>query len=314
MTAPPASNSRPTWTQQLRGLDVALTLDAPLGPLTWYGVGGRAEALVQPRSSEALAGLMQLADRYDLPVRLLGRGANLLVADRTVPGLVIQLADRSFRDITVRESLLRAGAGADLARVILVAARAGLSGLEGLAGIPASIGGAVRMNAGGQHGCISDPLESVICMNRLGEVIEYPRATIEFGYRHCSLSDPVILEATFNLQPADPQALREQVKRLTAAKARTQPLGARSAGCVFKNPPPQVSELSAGQLIDQAGLKGRRVGRASVSDVHANFIVAQPGATADEIIQLIGQVQQAVARRYGVQLQREVVIWPDDEY
>lgn len=313
MDKPPSSNGPPVWAKPLSRLDLDLTLNAPLGPLTWYGVGGWAEALVEPRSIEALAAVMQLARRCDLPVRLLGRGANLLVAERRVPGMVIRLGDRVFRHITIQDNQLTAGAGADLAQVILASARAGLGGLEGLAGIPASVGGAVRMNAGGQHGCVSDPLRSVLCMNQGGEVIEYPRPVIEFGYRHCGLSDPVILQATFDLQPGDPKALREQVKQLTADKAATQPLGARSAGCVFKNPPPQVSDLSAGQLIDQAGLKGRRVGRASVSAVHANFIVAQPGGTADEIIQLIGQVQQAVAREFGVELEREVVIWPDDE-
>jgi len=285
---------------------------APLGPLTWYGVGGKAEVLAHPRDEGELATLLGACHEARTPVRVLGDGANLLVADRGVPGVVVRLDAAPFRTIDIEGETVIAGGGASLAKIIVGTVRAGLAGLEVLAGIPASVGGAVRMNCGGRYGEIRQCLRDVDLLAPTGEPRTVDRAALGFGYRRSTVGDAIVARARFELRPDDPAAVRTRMKSIFAYKKSTQPLADRSAGCAFKNPPAGVSDKGAGQLIDEAGLKGLAVGGASVSRHHANFLLAGPGESADALIELIGTVKARVASHCGVTLEREVVIWPDD--
>ncbi len=299
-------------------LDVLVTPDAPVGQMTWYGIGGRADFLVRPRSIDVLAQLVKRCERTRTPVRVLGSGANLLVADEGVDGIVIRLDEPPFVDVAYNPhgevNAMRAMAGADLARVVMDTTRRGLEGLGQMAGIPASVGGALRMNAGGAYGSIGDAVISVTCLSRRGEVVTYPAAELKFEYRHTNIPDPIILGGMFRVTPADPVALREKVKDIFAFKKSTQPLADHSAGCTFKNPIDPVTEqrVSAGKLIDEAGLKGTSIGGATVSEHHANFIITQAGATASDVLQLLELVRKRVFERCGMQLEIEIAIWRRD--
>jgi UDP-N-acetylmuramate dehydrogenase len=297
-------------------LDVEVTPDAPIGAtMTWYGIGGRADLLVRPRSVDDLATLVKRCHRSGTPLHVLGSGANLLVADEGVDGIVVKLDNEAFTETKYNVSgeihAMKAMAGADMAKTLMDAARRGLECLSQMAGIPASIGGAIRMNAGGAYGAIGDAVEIVSCITRSGEFVTYPASEVKFGYRGTYIPDPIILAATFNLTPTDPMKLRERVKEIFNYKKSTQPLADHSAGCTFKNPVDPVSEqrVPAGKLIDEAGLKGLSVGGATVSDRHANFIVTKPGATADDVLKLLESVKQRVFEHCGIELKEEIAVW-----
>jgi UDP-N-acetylmuramate dehydrogenase len=296
-------------------LDVDVRTDAPLGAMTWYGIGGPADFLVRPRSLDSLATLIRRARGEGMPVRVLGSGANLLVADEGVDGVVLRLDAPCFTELrynaTGAAEALRAGAGADLAKTLNDTVRRGLGGLAQMAGIPASVGGAIRMNAGGAFGAIGDAVHSVGCLSESGEVRVYPASEILFGYRETNLRDPIILWAAFRLEETDPIALRDRVKEIFAYKKSTQPLADHSAGCMFKNPSDARTgeRVSAGKLIDLAGLKGTAVGGAYVSPQHGNFIAVKPGAHSADIVELVRQIVAKVRDRHGVDLRTEVVYW-----
>jgi UDP-N-acetylmuramate dehydrogenase len=296
-------------------LDVEVALDAPIGAQTWYGIGGRADVLIKPRTIDALATLVKRCTRTKTPLRVLGQGANLLVADEGVDGIVISLDVAPFRAIDFAdeagEIVLTAGAGADMARTLMETARRGYSGLEQMAGIPASIGGAIRMNAGGAFGAIGDAVRFVRCLSSAGDEVVHQRSQITFGYRTSNIADPIILSAGFTLRPADPIMLRERIKEIFAFKKSTQPLADHSAGCSFKNPfDPEIEKtVSAGKLIDEAGLKGTTIGGATVSRQHANFITVSPGAKAEHVIKLMELIRERVRDVHGIELENEVVIW-----
>jgi UDP-N-acetylmuramate dehydrogenase len=281
---------------------------------TWFGVGGRAERLVRPKNLDEL----QQCVRIDPEFFVLGEGANLLVDDGGVRGLVVSLAELDGVEITPAGTV-RAQAGVDLMRLVQDTARAGLEGLHTLAGVPASVGGAVAMNAGGKHGCVFDLLESVTVMDRRGAVATVPAYEFGAGYRDGGLHGRVVVEAEFRLKPADAGQVRDKVKAIMNEKKHSQPLAADSAGCVFKNPVLAYNirgvgeagdRVSAGLLIDRAGCKGLHFRGASVSDRHANFIVVDKSkAKARDILDLIDQVRTNVRGHFGVELETEVVIW-----
>ncbi|MFO0874726.1 MAG: UDP-N-acetylmuramate dehydrogenase [Phycisphaerales bacterium] len=299
----------------LADLDVRVEVDAPIGQMTWYGIGGRADCLVHPRSLESLQILAKRCARSEAPLRVLGSGANLLVADEGVDGVVVKLDEPAFTEIryNARGALdaMRAGAGADLSRVLMDCVRRGLEGLSQMAGIPASVGGAIRMNAGGAYGAVGDRVHSVGCVTRGGELAVYPRSELRFEYRRTNLRDPIILWAAFGLEETDPVALRERVKEIFAYKKSTQPLAEHSAGCAFRNPVDPVTEqrVGAGKLIDEAGLKGTTLGGATISPRHANFITVQPGTRSDDVLRLLEVVQQRVLDHSGYELEPEIAIW-----
>ena len=300
-------------------LDVEVTLDAPIGGMTWYGIGGKADVLLSPNSVEDLATLIKRCKRSRTPVRVLGRGANLLVVDDGVGGVVFRLNAPALKNIEFETTedgpRLTVGAGADMAKTLMDCARRGLAGLEQMAGIPATIGGAIIMNAGGAFGTISDHLDSITTLSRGGELITYRKDELTFDYRHADIPDPIIVSATFAMTEADPIALRGRVKEIFAYKKSTQPLAEHSAGCSFKNPfdPEHEKIISAGKLIDEAGLKGTSVGGATVSQRHANFITVTAEARADDVLRLMELIRERVFDHAGIRLENEVIIWKRGE-
>lgn len=296
-------------------LDVEAVADAPLGRRTWYGIGGNADLLIRPNTVDALATLVKRCRISQTPVRVLGSGANLLVGDDGVDGVVVVLDTPALKETKYNAAgdiyALKAMAGADMAKTLMDTVRRGLDGLTQMAGIPASVGGAIRMNAGGAYGCVGDAVQRITCLTRAGEIVTYPAEELRFGYRETNIPDPIILSAVFNLTPGDPIKLRGKVKEIFAFKKSTQPLADHSAGCTFKNPIDPISEqrVSAGKLIDEAGLKGHAVGGAQVSEHHANFIVTEPGAKADDVLKLLSDIRQRVFEHAGIELEEEVVLW-----
>lgn len=284
---------------------------------TWFRVGGRADLLLDAQTIDHLRWALQSGQ----PVRILGQGANLLVADDGIDGIVVSLAGPELRAHAIDRDLniLSAAAGADLPQLLTATARLGLAGLEGLAGIPASVGGAVRMNAGGAFGQIASSVLRVFGLDSAGRDVCRERHEIPFGYRTSGLDDLIITRVDFALTPDDPQAIRTRLKEHMAYKKASQPMAARSAGCAFKNPTLSTplhdigdagSRVSAGKLIDLAGCKGLRIGGAEVSERHANFLYAvDEHAKAADLIALMAEVERRVFNTFGVQLEREVVIW-----
>jgi len=298
-------------------LNIRHELNEPLGPKTWYSVGGPARVLAHPSSVQQLSALAAKCHDKNIPMKVLGSGANLLVADKGVDAIVVQLDEPHFKRMQIEKTLVTAGSGYDLMQLVRETAKTGLSGLEKLAGIPASVGGAVRMNAGGAFGEIGPTIHRVQVMDGTGHVYYRDRDDLIFGYRKSNIVAPFILEVEFDLSPDDPDELMKQVKEVFIYKKSTQPLSANSAGCAFKNPKPPKGvenynpnyEIPAGKLIDMAGLKGHKIGGAQVSELHGNFIMADADTTAGDILELLQHVQQTVLEKFGVRLEREVVVW-----
>jgi len=279
--------------------------NAPLGRRTWFRLGGRARYLFQPHSAEQLAALVVRAREEDVPLKVLGRGANVLVSDDGFDGVVVRLNHASFRRVERRGSQVDVGAGVDLMPFAHACSAQGLSGLECMAGIPSTIGGAIRMNAGGRSGEFGRVVKSVRVLGPEGGTETWSRQRCGFGYRHSELGDNVVLSAQLELVEDDPAKVRRVFEECFSQKRDSQPLGDRSAGCIFKNPAGQ----SAGALIDQAGLKGARWGAAWVSERHANFIVARRGATASDVLHLIDLIRERVRSAFSTELEVEVDIW-----
>jgi len=210
-----------------------------------------------------------------------------------------------FSDVRAGEQGLVAGAGADMGKLVLRCVREGRSGLEGLTGIPGTVGGCVRMNAGGAFGDIGNTIESVQVMTEAGEIFTRYRGDLAFAYRSTNITSKFILAAEFRLLSDDPHQILKQVKQIWIYKKNTQPLGRGNAGCVFKNP----RGLSAGALIDKAGLKERRIGGAHVSPKHANFILADEGANASDVLKLINVIREEVYKKFEVYLELEIEVW-----
>ncbi|NOG55624.1 MAG: UDP-N-acetylmuramate dehydrogenase [Planctomycetes bacterium] len=321
----PMSTARDATNLVLSGLDADIEYDAPIGlRMTWYRVGGTADVLVRPRSVEALSVLLARAQERGVPVRVLGSGANLLVHDDGIDGIVVHLDQPAFREVSTLHRHranrggttsdagdgLRAMAGAVTERLVIGLAQQGMSGLEMMAGIPSTIGGAVRMNAGGKFGCIGDVVKAVGCLDMAGQPVTYHNDSrqLRFEYRRSSIVEPVILWAELKLEPDDPQRVHDRVKEIFAFKKKSQPMGEHTAGCAFKNPSPGTS---AGRLIDEAGLKGFSIGSAYVSTRHANFLCTTDlkTARASDLIALMEHITAAVEQQAGVHLEREVVVW-----
>jgi len=278
-----------------------------LGPMTWFRIGGPADWLVEPRDEEDLAVVAHRCREADMPLRVLGLGANLLIGDGGVRGAVLRLASPHFQRIEIEGERVTAGAGAHLTKLVKGTVGAGLAGLEALAGIPGTVGGGVRMNCGGKYGELASSVEGVRVLGARGGLREKSRGELGFSYRHSELGEDVVLSATFSLKTSDAREVQERYREIWRYKAETQPpLEDCSAGCIFKNP---KEGPSAGKLIDESGLKGTRVGGAEVSDIHANFIVTHDGAKAADVVRLIEQIEERVLARTGVRLQREVQIW-----
>ncbi|WP_432798964.1 UDP-N-acetylmuramate dehydrogenase [Poriferisphaera sp. WC338] len=311
-----------TWTYEkelrdwLPGIGCDVEWDTDLGARTWYAVGGKCAALAHPKDEVQLEMVVQGAHERGVPMYVLGSGANLLVLSKGVDGVVVLLDDEYWQEYEIKVDEVVARGGCDLMKLVRETAKAGQAGLEVLAGIPASVGGAVRMNAGGAFGEIGSSVKWVRVMDVRGEVRVIDRDELCFSYRHTNVVEPLILEVGFELAGGDATALMQRVKEIFLYKKNSQPMGANSAGCAFKNPSSssEGEAKGAGQLIDEAGLKGYRIGRAQVSEVHANFITADKKdddpKVADEVFAVMCHAQEVVHERFGIELVREVVVWP----
>lgn len=281
--------------------------NAPLSPYTTFRIGGNADLLIEPATSQELALLLSILGQHQVPYRIMGHGSNLLIDDLGVRGVVIRIGE-NFSAITLEQNLLTAQSGASLAAVAKAAAKAGLSGMVSLCGIPGSLGGAVYMNAGAYGGEISDYLVKATLLYEDGTIEHLTKEEMHFAYRHSLLQEkPVILlEAQFALLSGETsENLFAQMKELTHRRNEKQPMTFPSAGSVFKRP--QGHYASA--LIDQCHLKGTAVGGAMVSPKHAGFIVNTGQATAKDVKDLIALVQQKVYETFAVALEPEIRIW-----
>jgi UDP-N-acetylmuramate dehydrogenase len=279
--------------------------DVPLAPFTWFRLGGPAQYFAEPASRDELQQVVRGAKSAGLPVRVLGAGSNVLVSEAGVTGVVVHLSTPAFAEVTVNGTRLKAGGGSKLGQVVATAVREGLGGLETLVGIPGTIGGALRMNAGSRSGDIGQWTEAAVVMNDTGEILTRRREDLVFAYRESSLDELVILEAEFELDKEDPVELTKRMQKQWIVKKSKVPLGHQPTGCIFKNP----RGMSAGDLIEQAGLKGARVGGAEVSDRHANYVVTDEKATSADVLKLIDHIRTRVNERLGVELETEIQIW-----
>ena len=269
---------------------------------------------MEPATEAEFALCYAAAVRSRLPIFILGGGSNLLVSDEGVPGIVIcttRMADKSMPAPSHPSfgahgpaSLLQLRAGTNLEKAVLWTVRAGLSGLECLAGIPGTVGGAVRMNAGGRYGMICDAVHAVWCADHHGRIYMRDTRDIQWGYRATDLNDPIV-RVEFDLRRKPSEAVRLQRAKILSEKRASQPVQQHSAGCFFKNP----GEDKAGELIELAGLKGYRIGEACVSSKHANFIVNLGGATASDVLALSDTVRDRVYAEFDVSLENEVSTW-----
>ena len=289
----------------LSGFDKIVRRAEPLAMHTWIQLGGPAEYFAEPRTPEELIALIRRCHAEELPVRILGRGSNLLVRDEGVPGVVIRLSHPAFCEIQVDKTTLIAGGGAKLGRIVTTAVQEGLAGLEVLVAIPGTLGGALHGNAGTHGGDIGQWTREATVITLGGEICSRSREELVFAYRQSSLDEPVILEAKLDLEPDDPRELGRRMQKQWIVRKASQPMGHQCAGCVFKNP----RSLTAGELIESAGLKGTRIGGAVVNERHANFIVAEPECTSNDVLRLIEVVRSQVFQRTGVELELEIEIW-----
>ena len=289
-----------------QGLEAIVTENVPLAPRTWYKIGGPARWFLQPRNPEELSEAVLRCAENNVSIYVLGLGANLLVGDAGVNAAVFRLDAEHWRRVKFDNTTVEVGAGADMQKLILRAVRQGLAGIECLAGIPGTMGGGVRMNAGGKFGDIGAVVTTVSVMDAEGTVFERTKDDLVFDYRSTNILSPFILGATLELEQDDPERIMQKTKEIWMFKRNSQPLNTKSCGCIFKNP----RGLSAGALIDQAGLKGMRVGGAEVSAKHANFIIAHPGCLADDVLKLVKIIREKVYEKNQLVLESEVRIWP----
>lgn len=289
----------------LTGFERTVRPNEPLAMHTWFQLGGPAEFFAEPESIEELTALVRRCHEEEVPVRLLGEGSNILVRDEGVPGLVVRLTGQAFCGIRIEGNSISAGGGALLGRVVTTAVHGGLAGLETLIGIPGTVGGALHGNAGSHGGNIGQWTLRATVLTAAGEICERSDDDLVFDYRQSSLDDLVILESHCQLEEDDPRQLAQRMQRHWIVRKASQPMGHQSAGCIFKNP----RGVGAGKLIDDAGLKGTRIGGAVVSDRHANFIVAEPECTSQDVMRLIELVRGQVRDRMGVDLELELEIW-----
>lgn len=275
----------------------------PMGRHTTFQVGGPADLFVEPGSREEVRYAIKIARRERVPFFVTGNGSNILVADSGYRGMIIHIG-KNLSQITVKDGIIEAGAGASLARIAKAALSNSLTGMEFAAGIPGSLGGAVVMNAGAYNGEMKDILLSVDVLTPEGNFITLPVRELDLSYRYSIIPEKefIVLAARLELHPGDPEAIRGRMDELAQARKLKQPLDYPSAGSTFKRP----EGYFAGKLVQDAGLKGYRVGGAQVSEKHSGFVINVGGAEAEEIRFLIRQVRMKVYRQFGVMLEPEV--------
>lgn len=287
------------------GFEKIVRQQEPLAERTWLRLGGPAEFFAEPNSVDELAALVRRCAHGEVPIRLLGGGSNVLIRDDGVPGMVVSLTAPVFAGIQLQGEEVTVGGGARLAHAISETVRSGLSGLEPLVGIPGTIGGALHGNSGSRGGDIGQWACRATVMTRSGEIVQRQREDLVFAYRQSSLDELVILNAQFMLERDDPVKLTKRMQKQWIAKKAGQPLSHNNVACLFKNP----RGMSAGMLIEQAGLKGASSGAVQVSSRHANFIEAGEGASSQDVLRIMDMIRSRVAERLGVELEPAMEIW-----
>lgn len=284
-------------------------LQAPMSEHTTLRIGGPADILVKAQSAQEIAYLVTSANDFHIPVLILGNGSNLLVKDGGIRGLVIKFGEE-MAVLSVEGTTLTAKAGASLAAVAKEAARHGLTGLCYACGIPGTVGGGVYMNAGAYGGELKEAIQEVEAITEGGQIRTYTGDEMHFGYRHSRAQEEmlIITSVKFRLAPGDKEVIINDMKEFNRRRNEKQPMDVPSAGSTFKRP----EGYFAGQLIDQAGLRGVKVGDAQVSEKHAGFLVNTGNATAEDFLQLITLVQRTVKEKHGVWLTPEVRIVGED--
>ena len=282
--------------------ELVIRTEEPMSKHTTFRIGGAAEVFAAPDARE-LPQLLAMAKGADVPVTVIGNGSNLLVGDRGIAGLVIEIGER-MSEVRIEGTILVAGAGALLSKAAQTAAAAGLGGLEFAAGIPGSVGGAVVMNAGAYGGEMKDVLQSVKVLTEAGELLILTTEDLELGYRHSCVPERkcIVVEATMELSAKPEEEIRACMAELRAKRAEKQPLEYPSAGSTFKRP----EGYFAGKLIMDAGLRGYTVGGAQVSEKHCGFVINKGGATAADVRQLMQDVHDRVKEQFDVELEPEV--------
>lgn len=287
--------------------DIRLLFNEPMAKHTSFRIGGPAEVMALPENTDQLKKIMEVSSLLDIKPAILGAGTNILAPDQGLPGLTVCLKDGLDSLEQTHGNQIRVGAGVSMARVAVFAANLGLSGLEFAHGIPGSVGGGVYMNAGAYGGEIKDVCCQVEVMTPQGNICIYSGQEMDFSYRHSRLEEEggIVLSALFSLTPKPSGEIREKMQELSCRRRASQPLDKPSAGSAFKRP--QGGYAAA--LIDQAGLKGFRVGNAAISEKHAGFAVNLGGATAEDVKNLLQQVSDRVFAQSGIRLEPEVRIW-----
>lgn len=287
--------------------ETTLKMDEPLAKRTTMRVGGKTDFYVEPASEEDLAAVLRFCSEHHLPFTMIGRGSNLLIKDSGIRGVVICLCHPAFSQLRIVDDKLHCGAGVKLKNISVEARRHGLAGLEFLEGIPGSLGGSLRMNAGAMGGWLFEVVDTVRFMDYSGKVQERHASEVNVEYRGCPLfKNHIALGAVLKGAKADSATVAARMNSYSQKRWESQP-AAPSAGCIFKNP----KAIPAGKLIDELGLKGTRVGGAAVSDVHGNFIVNEGNATAQDVLNLIEMIKQRARTARGIELETEVQIIGD---
>lgn len=297
----------PSLLAALGELHVELQPGVALSSLTSLGIGGTT-ALLGLSKHDVIPDLLKVLDSRGVPHKFLGGGSNLLVADGELPFVVLQLT-AAAPEIVIEGNLAHVDAAADLGRTVTFCAKHDLGGMEGLIGVPGTVGGALRMNAGAYGTQIGSYVRAVKLYRAASRSIKILRGTqISFEYRHTSFAaDDMMLAVTLELPTKSFPEILKGIRICNEKRRSSQPIGQKSAGCIFKNPP----GASAGRMIDELGLKGLCAGDARVSDRHANFFVNTGNATAGEMLTLISDVRERVEKNFGVKLEHEVVVWND---
>lgn len=287
--------------ESLQKAGVAFKTEEPLAKHTTYGIGGPAEIYAEAASRDQLKAVLTGAADQGKPVFVLGNGSNVLVDDGGMRGVVVHLSGE-FEKILIEENRVKVGAAVMMPVLVKRCAEAGLSGMEGLTGIPGSVGGGLAMNAGTKLGEIYDAVESVELMDGSGRIHQRPKSEMNVRYRRAELNGSVALSAELKLTPGDKVVIMQKINTYMAYRSQTQPLGTQNVGSVFKNP----AGDHAGRLVEAAGLKGVVSGGAQISPKHANFIVNVSGAKARDVKALIRLAQEKVQEKFGVSLEPEV--------
>jgi UDP-N-acetylmuramate dehydrogenase len=292
----------PILSAQMPELRGSLVGNAPMAPLSWFRTGGPAQVLFEPADENDLSYFLSHLDPA-VPVLALGAGSNILVRDGGIEGVVIRFG-KSFQEVAIKGLSVSAGAGAPDVKLSSAAAKAGLAGLSFFRGIPGSVGGALRMNAGAYGAETKDVLASCRGVGRKGNIVEFPNADMGFSYRHCGVEEDVIFtHAVFAGSPGDSQAILAEMAEITKARAETQPVNTRTGGSTFKNPPGH----KAWELIDKSGCRGLALGDAQVSKLHCNFLINRGKATSADLETLGELVRARVLETSGIALEWEIL-------